>query len=1152
MTVTERFTSLRAFVLPLLCLGWIYAQEVAPEAGPPRDQPTRQSVEARLAEIEAAGLEESLEQRVVDAYQQALRSLEEVDNWETRRLRIGQEALEAPALLVAIRSELASEPSRFEVPSGLSLSEMEQGGATAQAQLDMAVRTANELEAEFATRSERRVVLPESLASAKSLLAEVEAQLQLDPPPDLPPEMAQARKTRLRARRASLSSEIRSHEQELGTLDVRRELLMARRNQAARNVTQGEVRVKAWQDAADRLRLSEAERRRREADEKVEEVAELHPVLAELAQRGAELAAEREVLAARIEQLGVESTQAREKLRGLEARFSDARRKLDAAGLTDAIGRLLRQQRIELFQTRGYRADLRSRKEEMDRAQFRLIELENLRSALLNPDSLIEEKLLEVGDAKGADLPAIQASAREILGVELELAQDLLEDYQKCFGDLVTVDTAERQVLKLSEEFSRFINENVLWVRSSTPLWQARASGFSGALLWVLDPAGWSSTGRVLWTDLEHQTSLHAAALILVFALLLTRKRSNRLLREVGERASRATEQSILPTLYSVGLTLLDSLPLSFVLAFLGWRLDAAAEGSDFAQGLSTGLLRAAFLLLLLTLVRRAVRIRGLCESHFGWSEATTKLVRRHVRSLIVIVVPLEVLVHLLSVREAMPWDEGLARLAFLVQTGAFCAYLNRILHRKRGVLVTGGRSERTWLSRFAGTWHFLGVAGPAALGILALLGFFFTARELAFQFQLTAGFVFALLILQGVALRWVLVVRRRLAIAQAREKRAADQVAAREAGEETPELVVAEEIRDAASLTQEIRSLARTVIGIAAVVGLWFIWVDVLPALGVFREVPLWTQSEQVNRPYTDSDGTQRLEVLDTIVPVSLADLLLAMLVLFALVIANKNLPALLEVVLLRRLPLLPGERYAVTTLTRYTITIVGLILAFDQLGIGWAKVQWLAAGVSVGLGFGLQEIFANFVSGLTLLFERPIRVGDWVTVGEIEGVVTRIRIRATTIVDRDLKELVVPNREFVTGQLINWTLSDPVTRVIVPVGIAYGSDVELAESTLLRIGRESTHALSEPPPNVVFLGFGSSSLDFELRVYVTGREILPRVQHEIHKRIDKDFRLAGIVIAFPQRDLHLKSVDLEFLDALRSAASRSSQGLADGGATS
>jgi len=205
----------------------------------------------------------------------------------------------------------------------------------------------------------------------------------------------------------------------------------------------------------------------------------------------------------------------------------------------------------------------------------------------------------------------------------------------------------------------------------------------------------------------------------------------------------------------------------------------------------------------------------------------------------------------------------------------------------------------------------------------------------------------------------------------------------------------------------------------------------------------------------------------------------------------------------------------------------LIGLLAAAGTLGLSWSQVQWLAAAVTVGLGFGLQEIFGNFVSGLIILFERPVRVGDTVTLGNVQGTVSKIRIRATTIVDWDRRELIVPNKEFITGQLINWTLSDPILRVVVPVGIAYGSDTALAEKLLLEVASTCEWVLPEPPPSVLFSAFGDSSLDFQLRVFIPSIDVYWRAKHALHMSVDQAFRQAGVVIAFPQRDLHLRSVD-------------------------
>jgi potassium-dependent mechanosensitive channel len=241
---------------------------------------------------------------------------------------------------------------------------------------------------------------------------------------------------------------------------------------------------------------------------------------------------------------------------------------------------------------------------------------------------------------------------------------------------------------------------------------------------------------------------------------------------------------------------------------------------------------------------------------------------------------------------------------------------------------------------------------------------------------------------------------------------------------------------------------------------------------------------------------------------------------------IAAGNLPGLLEIGLLSRISIDASTRYAISSVSRYLIVIVGSMIGLGLLGLRWGQLQWMAAALSVGLGFGLQEIFANFVSGLILLFERPFRVGDVITIGEYTGTVSRIRTRATTLIDFDNKEVVVPNKNFITERLINWTLSDSRTRLILKVGVAYGSDVKRVHALLLQAAAEHQRVLAEPPPRSWFMAFGASSLDFELRVFVdTVLDRMP-VTSELNARITELFAEAGIEIAFPQLDLHVRDV--------------------------
>jgi potassium efflux system protein len=262
--------------------------------------------------------------------------------------------------------------------------------------------------------------------------------------------------------------------------------------------------------------------------------------------------------------------------------------------------------------------------------------------------------------------------------------------------------------------------------------------------------------------------------------------------------------------------------------------------------------------------------------------------------------------------------------------------------------------------------------------------------------------------------------------------------------------------------------------------------------------------------------------------VPVTLADLLISALILIGALIAARSMPGLLEISVLGRLPIDSGGRHAIGLVSRYAVMVAGIVLACRTIGIQWSSVQWLAAAMTVGLGFGLQEIFANLVSGLIILLERPIRVGDLVTVNGSTGTVTRMQIRATTITDGDNRELIVPNKTFITGDVMNWTLTSPITRFVIPVGISYESNAAKARDILLKLAHEHPHVLDEPKPSALMVGFGDSTKNLELRAYIEQRSDYTDVTHDLYLSIEQAFHEAGIEIAFPQQEIRIKSVHL------------------------
>ena len=220
-------------------------------------------------------------------------------------------------------------------------------------------------------------------------------------------------------------------------------------------------------------------------------------------------------------------------------------------------------------------------------------------------------------------------------------------------------------------------------------------------------------------------------------------------------------------------------------------------------------------------------------------------------------------------------------------------------------------------------------------------------------------------------------------------------------------------------------------------------------------------------------------------------------------------------------------GVRLSITRLVHYFIIFMGFLLALSSLGFEVSKITIILGALGVGIGFGLQGVVNNFVSGLILLFERPVRMGDMIEIGGKWSKIKHIGLRATTVQTVDQADLIIPNADLVSNQVTNWTLTNRRVRLTVPVGVAYGSDVPLVMETLVACARDHERVSTLRSPEVLFLSFGESSLDFELRVWVTDADYRLKVMSELHQEIEKRFRETEIKISFPQRDLHLRSVD-------------------------
>jgi small-conductance mechanosensitive channel len=245
-----------------------------------------------------------------------------------------------------------------------------------------------------------------------------------------------------------------------------------------------------------------------------------------------------------------------------------------------------------------------------------------------------------------------------------------------------------------------------------------------------------------------------------------------------------------------------------------------------------------------------------------------------------------------------------------------------------------------------------------------------------------------------------------------------------------------------------------------------------------------------------------------------------------FLLVFVSRRIKNWLMNSVLARRDVEIGVRQAIATIFHYVFVFIGFLIILSTAGIDLTTLNVLAGAIGIGVGFGLQTVANNFISGLIILFERPIKVGDRIQVGDITGDVARIAARATSIRTNDNIDIIVPNAEFISSQVINWSHSDREVRLHVPVGVSYSSDPEKVRDILLEVAAEHKGILKSPPPDVIFMEFGDSSLNFDLRVWTSEYITKPKIlRSDMNFAIQKKFKERGIEIPFPQRDIHIRS---------------------------
>ncbi|MGD9600874.1 MAG: mechanosensitive ion channel domain-containing protein [Gammaproteobacteria bacterium] len=908
-----------------------------------------------------------------------------------------------------------------------------------------------------------------------------------------------------RARLVAFASEVEARQSELDALEQEllgheelREITGLRREAALLNLERLSARMTALEELLIERREASIPDAQAGARTPGGDLGDLHPWVRVIAEdsirQGEELA---QLLKAQSEVVRRRAAIADQRQR-LSSDFETSRQRLQVAGASSVLGRVLVDQRRRLPRIGELRREATANADEVTRVSLRRIEIEEqLRAlAVTRQDPVARQD----ADLAGASVsPEVVAEIRNRLDAQESLLRSLDTNYSTY---LRMLDAAESELQRLTQTVTAYrelLDQRLLWIPNASP-WSSEMLRECATIFGrLLDFRPWTA----IWNgvaEVARDRPLRVLGLIATVAFAFhLRSRLRASLGLLAERQLRAEAERARDTLAAMFVMLLMASPPPLLWYVLSTLLQMSPNASPLALTLAQTLKFGAVLQFCALWWQAALGENGLFVAHLGVESESVRRTRAAWKTFARVFVPTYALALNFDWQVGSTAQSGVARVLFAVAMLSLLAFVIW-LNRRGNPLARMAFNPLIEAARPA--WRIFVIAPPLGFALLSAVGYHYAAAELSRYFLLSGMIVALAVVGYRVALRWL-----RIAAARMRTEEAM-----RTAGENEP----VPEPAQIAKFDAQARQVVQNVIGWSLALGLIAVWHDVLPALSVFDSVNLWSISVK------DATGATTLQ------SITLTSVFMAALFALVTMMAFRNLPGLLEFSVLQRLHVTRGSRYAVTSLLQYAIVALGLSIVLSTLGMRWSQVQWLVAALGVGLGFGLQEIFANFISGLILLFERPIRVGDVVTIDSMTGQVTRIRIRATTIKDADNKEIVVPNKTFITDRFVNWTLSDQVTRVVLQIGIAYGADVERAVRLLIEIAGSHPKVMRDPAPLASLTGFGDSALTLELAVHAEELRYRGDVRHELNTRIYHAFREHGIEIPFPQRDIHIRSGEL------------------------
>lgn len=1061
---------------------------VAQDSGPPDAQQVQQNLKG-LADRKLPAAEQSAAQ---DNLQQTLKLLDQRDQYVKQLADLRQQLAQAPQQTKDAQRQLArlrAEP--------IKPAEQRYAGATPQvleqrlSETSLALNSvqddlnaANSLVINAQTRPERAQV---DIANLQTRLQQIADQLKSGRENAKP--LTAERRSQLLAEQAAASAQIQLLRQELAGNSVLQDLGAARRELFTEQVKRYEQETLDLQTLISGKRRQQSEKTLAEASRESQETAG-DDVLSQ--ETGLNLQLSDYLLRAtdRLNDLNRRNLESRQQLDQLKQTSENMEQQIGVLKGSVLLSKLLYQQRAALPSVKVNK-DLTD-----DIADLRLyqFELNQQRAQIANPEGYVATLLAQQPPEKAT--PQLRQQLLELLRTRTELQERLNTELNALLSESIDLQLNQRQLQGTISSLRSTLDEQMFWIPSNKPLDLNWVKTAPGKLMQQLRDVPWASSVHELYVGLAERPLL-LLPLVLAFATLIWQRprlyaRVNKLNQDIGHYQ----RDSQLHTPQAILLTILLGLPASLVLWLGGVTLEGDQRGVNAAIG--AALLEIAAGWLVFYTVYRLLASGGVAETHFRWARPQAQSLRRLVRRVGLLALALMAVVAIAERQLAGLADDVLGILIVLV------AYASLAWMLGRSLLNTTARERLPFFRLLLG---LMITAIPAVLFFAVLFGYYYTALKLTDRLVDTLYVLMAWIILEATLARGLSVAARRLAYQRAIQKRQAQQEDAE--GVE----VVQEPTLDMEQVNQQSSRLLRLTLLLAFLGVLYLVWADVVAVFSYLDNVTLYQ--------YTSGTGAAATQV-----PLTLRVFIIALVIAGLTVALARNLPGLLEVLVLSRLNLAQGSAYATTTLLSYVIVGFGTVTTLATLGVSWDKLQWLATALSVGLGFGLQEIFGNFISGLIILFERPVRVGDLITIGNVTGTVNKIRIRATHITDADRKSVVVPNKTFVTSQLINWTLTDTVTRIVLTFGVNRGSDLAEAQRLIMQAVKENPRVLHDPEPSLYVTQYGASTLDHELRIYV--RELGDRsaATDELIRRVDQLLREAGInLLSTPQMEITLKN---------------------------